>query len=339
MRKPGPARILANLLLIGIVALAAGERAEAELRIVGPEEVRQQYLVERGDRTFLRVDGREWELVTDPASSLVSQLGDGRFHPMNLKMVQAAVREVHPFTLPSDGVLLVLPYPRRQIVESSCEGSLVFLSPGIREVSPEHVHSTVVHEVGHIVQHTLLPVGSEAWARYLEKRALSRDPRFHARAIHRDRPSEIFAEDYRHLFGGDLATFSNSIENPDLALPEEIPGLREWMRRVVQRSRLALTEAPPEPTSTPNPFDSRTASMLRIRFDAPGGTGPSLVADVVDVTGRRVNVLDGAVTRPEEVTFTWDGRDRDGRQVASGIYLVRWRERPEAGSARVHVLR
>ena len=40
-----------------------------------------------------------------------------------------------------------------------------------------------------------------------------------------NRPHEIFAEDFRALFGGPTANYSGTIENPGLVHPGAVPGL------------------------------------------------------------------------------------------------------------------
>jgi flagellar hook assembly protein FlgD len=56
-----------------------------------------------------------------------------------------------------------------------------------------------------------------------------------------------------------------------------------------------------------------------------------------DTAGRRVAILVADENRPAgEHSVVWDGRDASGREVASGIYLVRMKT--EAFSATVKVL-
>jgi uncharacterized repeat protein (TIGR01451 family) len=67
----------------------------------------------------------------------------------------------------------------------------------------------------------------------------------------------------------------------------------------------------------PNPFRERTT----IQFDIP--TPGRATLSVWDVTGRLVcTIVDGEVAAGR-YQHSWDGRDRTGRHVASGIYFVR----------------
>jgi hypothetical protein len=319
------ARALAFVFLLA-PALPAG----AGVVVHAPDAVADRWIVTTEDGAVLSVNGREWSLVTDPGDPAVSTLGDGDFHPMSPAEVEAALRELGPIGARAEGRVLILPYPRRENLKSSCEDGTIFLSPGIREVHPAHVHATVVHETGHLLQRRRIPEGSAAWSEYLELRGLSPD-RFSETAAHRDRPREIFAEDFRVLRGGALAQGPH--ENGDLPDPRDVPGLEAWLERVLARDDGV---APPE--SFPNPFSASRAGQIEIRFRAPGPAG-SATADVFDVAGRRVRTLTSAAPEGDAGrAFRWDGRDPSGGRAASGYYFVRWRGNPAAGTARVQIL-
>jgi hypothetical protein len=76
---------------------------------------------------------------------------------------------------------------------------------------------------------------------------------------------------------------------------------------------IALALAP----NAPNPFSGRT----RLRFAVPKAGAVKL--SVYDVTGRLVADLVDGVLPAGNHTADWDGRDRAGRRVASGVYLAR----------------
>jgi hypothetical protein len=193
--------------------------------------------------------------------------------------------------------------------------------------------------MGHLFQHTYAPEGSVAWEHYLDLRGL-RDGRFSETAVHRDRPREIFAEDFRFLFGSALATASGSIENPDLALPSQIPGLREWLVELSRRPLPPLRESALVYEVFPNP--ARSGELTEIRFSgnaaalAPASGAAASRAWVLDLSGRRVRELtsSGSPSR-----FVWDGTTDEATAVSTGVYFVRWIDHPQAPAARVHVLR
>ena len=70
--------------------------------------------------------------------------------------------------------------------------------------------------------------------------------------------------------------------------------------------------------TVPNPFNPGTV----ISFDLPRAERARLT--VYDLRGRLVRTLVDGI-RGGRQSVTWDGRDRDGRSVAAGVYLVRLR--------------
>ena len=326
-----------GLLLAAPLALL-GFGAASAIEIVGPEEVLRSWTVERGDRLYLALDGVEYELVTDPGSPLVSQLGDGAFHPMDRPEVESALFALGALTSRLELRVLILPYPRVHVLKSSCHGQTIVLSPGIREIHREHVWFTVVHEVGHALQYRHVPEGGASWLEYIRLRGLD-DPRHHASAAHRDRPREIFAEDFRYLYGTGPATASGSIENPDLALPDRVPGLVDWFQRAVRAPATALIrDAHAGARAMPNPFRAPGDGRLEIRFTRTAGPPSAAPAVVHDLAGRRVRVLTERWDEASASVFPWDGRADSGRYVAAGIYFVRWPALP-GFAARVQILR
>ena len=65
----------------------------------------------------------------------------------------------------------------------------------------------------------------------------------------------------------------------------------------------------------PNPFNMETI----IAYQVPERGQVRLT--VYDLLGREVAILVDAVRDPGYFSVTWDGRDRSGKQVASGVYL------------------
>jgi hypothetical protein len=70
----------------------------------------------------------------------------------------------------------------------------------------------------------------------------------------------------------------------------------------------------------PNPFNPRTAISYRI----PGSlAGERVKLTVLNVRGQVVRTLVNEVKSAGTHTVVWNGEDRGGRQVATGIYLYR----------------
>lgn len=72
----------------------------------------------------------------------------------------------------------------------------------------------------------------------------------------------------------------------------------------------------------PNPFNPSTNLGFRIA-DFPKGARGFVSLEVFDVTGKKIATLVHKELSPGEYVVQWDGRDSNGHQVASGIYLYR----------------
>ncbi|MCK4513421.1 right-handed parallel beta-helix repeat-containing protein, partial [bacterium] len=72
--------------------------------------------------------------------------------------------------------------------------------------------------------------------------------------------------------------------------------------------------------NTPNPFNPET----RITYTVPGDWSECpVLLSVYDATGRLIRTLVSARQSAGTYDVTWDGRDADGRMVASGVYFYR----------------
>jgi hypothetical protein len=72
--------------------------------------------------------------------------------------------------------------------------------------------------------------------------------------------------------------------------------------------------------NSPNPFNPWTT----IHYRVPGSLGKArLSLRIYAVSGRLVRTLVDGPQEPGQHSVTWDGRDGDGRAVASGLYLYR----------------
>jgi len=110
-----------------------------------------------------------------------------------------------------------------------------------------------------------------------------------------------------------------------------------WTRpRAELPSATAVEPAPaPEMTlsATPNPFNPQTT----IRFTRPL-SGPAVLT-LHDAAGRRVRAVPLPATDSGPDTWTWDGRDDDGRALPSGVYLARLRSPAGVAAAKITLLR
>jgi hypothetical protein len=317
---------------IGVVLWALGSAAAADaaplrLRfdngidavIHRPEDLAQTHVVRDGGVARLVIDERlRYDLVPDVEDPAIANRGDGAFHPMSVETVVAALAAIRCASTDVAVQVFVLPYPRRAILDSSARDGIMFLSPGTRPVSEYAVHFTVSHEMGHVFQYRWMPDRDAAsWRRYNELRDIGDSSVYHAGSAHRDRPHEIFAEDFRYLFGGERANYSDSIENESLQLPDTIVGLRDFIGGLSAERPADAPEA--VLSAAPNPFNPGT--LVRADFARTPPAGAEL--HVYDAAGREVRRLFDGAPASRQLRVTWDGRDAAGAPVASGVYFAR----------------
>jgi hypothetical protein len=312
------AALLAFAALLGLPGQGTANEVRARVaaegvRIIGADEVLRDYCSKQDDGTlwFKLPGGPSFELITSTADASIANPGDGSFHPFDEAEVRAAMDQVR---FPLHGLhanVFLLPYPRRGALDSGAGPGLILLSPGVMPISIEQQHAEFIHEIGHVVQYQWMPDGDGRWSDYRRQRGIEDGSRFSAGAHHADRPHEIFAEDFRALFGGALATYSGSIENPALAHPAEVPGLDAFLRSLPEGGPMAARLlAGANPARGP------------VSFSLAGGAASEL--ELFDVSGRRIAVL-APVTSGARSVWYWDGRDSGGRAVPRGVVLARVR--------------
>jgi hypothetical protein len=299
-----------------------------EIRLFTPDDVLAMTGRDQAGRLIFRLpDGTVYQLVEDILDPQIVNKGDGTFHPANADWVIEALENVD---VAGAGVdmrveIYVLPLPRSGILASSACGEKIFLSPGVREIDRCLVAFTVTHELGHVFQRHFAPEESGGtWGDYLKLRGLEDDAVYSADAPRANRPAEIFAEDFRYLFGGSDARYSGGIENQDLVSPDEVEGLEEYFVALVAPAQLAYNarpgEAPFALSNYPNPFNPSTTIRAVFNGRAPASAGEIDVA-VYRVDGSLVRRIRGGTISGDEFSVRWDGRDDRGNAAPSGVYF------------------
>jgi hypothetical protein len=259
------------------------------IRVFSPDEVMQQHTQDSptGELLFQDAAGVKVRLITSTADPEINNSGSGSFFPADEALVLDALSAIQPEFLTSlQCDIYILPYPRSGMLSSSADSRAIYLSPGVHAYEPWQIEFLVAHEIGHCVQRTAFPdTDTAGWERWAALRGTTDKTLFSATAAHAFRPHEIFAEDFRVLFGGSVARRDGSIENQELTSPESVPGLRELY---LARAGLQPARALAAWTLFPNP--ARLGQSLTLR--APSGWESrgdrDLQAALYDLTGRRV---------------------------------------------------
>lgn len=280
---------------------------------------------------FLDPDGSEWELVTRVDDPAILYKGGGAFFPADRASVEGALASI-PYPLDSlDGDVFILPYPRRAMLDSEARGRAVIVSPGVWPMAESQMHMLVAHEVGHLVQHAFMPDGDrEAWSAYRALRGIEDTRTYCATAMHRDRPHEIFAEDFRVLFGGELAAGSGRVENPYLSPPASVPELSAFFLSL-EESRLPIPAG--RIVSFPNP----APAGMRIGLSLGDVAEVSALKEILvfDVEGRRVTGL----PVQSGVRTSWNGRLENGSAAPPGLYFLRAENDGRAWTGKILIAR
>jgi len=299
-------------------------------RIHEPEAILEKMTRRDADgRLIFEVPGgASYILIEDISDPAIFNKGDGSFHPFDLEYVASALREIEVGGAPVeiDVEIYILPLPRRFLLSSSTVGKTIFLSPGVFEPGYELTAYTVTHEFGHCVQEDYLPDGDTGrWNEYMSLRDILDEDKFRPTAAHADRPREIFAEDFRFLFGGAAANYSGTIENPDLPLPTEVRGLDEFIVSLVSTviagaggSALPDAGGIVALSNYPNPFNP--ATTIRVDFEE-GAAGGEAEIVVYGVDGRLVRRLYRGSVAGDRLEVAWDGRNDGGSPAGSGVYF------------------
>ncbi len=290
--------------------------------IYSADYVLEHHVLQDGDRAWLEIpDYGRVELLLP--QDVGGNTGVERFYPHQPAHVADALASVeHPASI--EGLrVYILPYPRVGLTSSSAVDSKIFLSPGIHPIAEEVTHMVTTHELGHVFHNNFAPDSNdEIWSQYRTLRSIEDSSVYCVDAQHRNRPHEIFAEDFRFLFGGLLANYSLSIENSDLLRPDLVVGLETFMLGLGRD--LSMDKAPSilAASNYPNPFNPTT----RIGLSAERAQlGEALSVQVFDAQGRHIKTLHEGTLDRIEMNFEWNGTNETGHPVPSGVYFSRIR--------------
>ena len=168
---------------------------------------------------------------------------------------------------------------------------------------------------------------TESWYQYLSLRGIYQDPDYTCSSEHMYRPKEVFAEDFRYLFGGDDARYTGTIENPELVPPTLVQGLDAFIASLAgiagEETVAAFSAGAPISVSNhPNPFNPTT--VITLTFGAAAADIENdLDVRVYGVDGRLVRNLYSGKVSGDRLSLTWNGTDDRGAPVTSGIYFYR----------------
>lgn len=304
-------------MVTGLTFLAGFPRsASADVVIHSPEDVLASWTTSSAGRLFFRdPDGGLYEFITDIEDAAIINQGAGSFFAVDRESVQRAIDAVRYPLDELDIEVFLLPYPRRGLLDSSAGRAAIYLSPGVTPYQEYQVHSVTAHEIGHLV-HNQLMGDEQSWARYRSLRGIEDESLYHAHAQHKNRPREIFAEDFRYLFGGSQAAYSGSIENPELPLPSSVPGLESFFLSLVAGTS-TVQDLPVAERLRIFPNPTQGGVTIHLAREVPASDG-AFSLRVFDAQGRMVSSGDVHASSG----LRWEGITLDGRPAAPGLYFL-----------------
>ncbi|MCK4236509.1 MAG: hypothetical protein KAX38_05280 [Candidatus Krumholzibacteria bacterium] len=321
-----------------------------EVHLYTPETILERMIERDGEgRLVLNLpDGEMYLLVGDVSDPVIKNKGDGAFHPMKVELVVQALDEIDLYGTKMDMIIevYILPYPRYCILRSTARGNKLFLSPGVYEINRCITAYIVTHEFGHAFQNKYLPDNDEdGWRQYLSLRGIYGNPDYSENSSHRNRPKEIFAEDFRYLFGGEDCRYSGTIENPNMPLPGQVDGLEEFIVSLAACDIASMSgrSVPPateiqSASNYPNPFNPTTT--IHAVFSGSSTSRDHYVdLRIYGVDGSLVRVLHQGIVTDSEFEIAWDGTNGNGAPVASGIYLFRLRSERDVATGKMFLIR
>jgi hypothetical protein len=307
------------------------------IQVIGPDEVLRDHTsrLPTGELVFCEPGGALVRFIVDIEDPEILNRGDGAFHPADEAAVYLSLQDLPAQCLqPLQVAIYLLPYPRAGRLSSSADSRAIYLSPGVRDYGSDQVAFLVTHEIGHIFHRHFMPDSSVGlWAEWAALRGVTDASVFNENAAHAFRPHEIFAEDFRVLFGGPAARGSGAIENPELLSPDAVPGLRAFYERLARgRNTAAVTSL----TISPNPIRAGQTLTLRLsEADRALPGGPS--ASLVDVSGRVIADLAFHSTGGAAYAASLDDAGGSGGRLTAGAYWLRVSTRPGSASTVVPI--
>jgi hypothetical protein len=201
--------MLVRLLLLCSLLFGLNPQAQCETgqwRLLDSSDVLTSACRWNGVLEFTDARAVSWELVTRIEDPAVTNQGEGRFYPIPAAVVSAALDQLDPAIRQRlSGTIYLLPYPRRDLMHSSCDGRAIYLSPTVVPATIETVHFLLFHEIGHLLHRQLLPDEDQAgWAHYAGLIAGEQSALVTA-VVRPGELHELFAEQFRTCLGSDIA--------------------------------------------------------------------------------------------------------------------------------------
>lgn len=221
---------LMPLLMLAMLILSTPVLASDNIQFISGISSEKEIVVKSGDKLMLDKEWYTYSFEINPEK----EFGPLKLQPVDPVGYKEALDQVN-FPLEKLGTYKVyfLDYRLKNYASamalSFMDDSVVVFGTFFA-YTPEKLHQLAVHELGHQVDFSLMD--SEKWNEYKRLRNITNSSVYHNTSdVHADRPQEIFAEDFRLLFGGETAKKIPHL-NQKLPSPDTVRGLKEFMAKL-----------------------------------------------------------------------------------------------------------
>jgi hypothetical protein len=188
-------------------------------------------LTSSNDKLLLSKEWYDYKFEISP----VNTIGSLKMQTVDREDYKQALREVRfPLEAVGEYKIYFLTYKLRDqftTLALSFEDDSVVVFGNYGTLPQEKLHRLAVHELGHQIDFQLMD--DDKWREYKKLRGIENQTVFNNYTeTYENRPQEIFAEDFRLLFGGEEARKTTHL-NRDLKSPDEIPELKEFFSSLI----------------------------------------------------------------------------------------------------------
>lgn len=212
--------IFCILLLFNMPVLAA-----TNIQYVSGPPSAQEIISQEGDKLFLDKTWYDYKFEVNPNTNS----GGMKMQQVNGSAYEEAINQVSfPLTNIGNYRVYFLSYKLKNYPTAlalSFKDDSVVVFGTYYPLAQAKINQLAVHELGHQVDFKLM--GQTSWSEYRRLRGLTDSNLYNnSSSIYENRPQEIFAEDFRLLFGGDKAREVPHL-NQGLPAPDRVKGLQE----------------------------------------------------------------------------------------------------------------
>lgn len=199
--------IIIMQLVISPAAFAANN-----IKLFGMQDSQKEVVVQQGEKKFLKQDWYGMKFEINPAK----KLGIRELKEVDKVEFEKALDEVSFFNGSSvaenvyESVYCSVYFLDSKLIGYSNTMALSFKDNSIVvfgnywNLGKDKIHQLAVHELGHQVDFQLM--NEQSWNTYKKLRGIENQSIYNNNSeIHSNRPQEIFAEDFRMIFGGKTA--------------------------------------------------------------------------------------------------------------------------------------